>query len=69
MKKIIIMAAMLIAVVSCKKEEGYQCYHCTFGITNGVHHKDVDYCGTDGGMRQFNDEQGNPLNVHCEQKH
>ncbi len=57
---------MLFVFASCNKDR--KCYHCTFGPFNGQNPPPVDYCGDDGGTRQFKDADGNDLNSHCVEK-
>ena len=64
MKKVLLIGILLF-LVSCKKQSS-PCYHCTFGLgANGVQPPPQDYCGGDGGTRQFKDAQGNVLQVVC----
>lgn len=66
MKKFLLAVIIAGSLASCNKER--ECYHCTFGVLNGVQKPPVDYCGTDGGARQFTDEQGNKLTSNCRPK-
>jgi hypothetical protein len=62
--KVITLASLILITSSCKKTNN-QCYHCTFGTFNGVKPPPQDYCGDDGGTRQFTDDQGNDLSSFC----
>jgi hypothetical protein len=70
MKKVIVIAALLVIATACKKDENYHCYRCTFGVSNGnPPPAPVDYCGTDDiTQHQFTDSEGNPLSFHCVEK-
>lgn len=68
MKRILLIAFFGLTMFSCKKEQ-QKCYHCTFGPFNGTIPPPVDYCGDDGGTRQFKDANGNDLTSQCIEKH
>ncbi len=64
---VFVLIIFVILSTSCKKEK-VTCYHCTFGAINGATPPPQDYCGDDGGTRQFKDAQGNDLSVICRPK-
>lgn len=66
MKKILtaLYISLSLLIFSCKKDNT-PCWHCTFGIINGVQPAPQDYCGDDGGAKLFTDAQGNDLQTYC----
>ncbi len=68
MKRISIAFIIMVSLTNCTKESSSTCYHCTFGTINNVQPPPVDYCGDDGGTRQFKDAQGNDLSTICTKK-
>ncbi len=72
MKRLLFIAAIVVAgyLSSCKKENGYDCYVYTFGMSvNGVTYPPETYCGPEGDQHIFTDDNGNVLNViHVEKK-
>jgi hypothetical protein len=66
MRKLFLLLFFGLTLLSCKKDQ--KCYHCIFGTFNGSTHPPVDYCGNDGGSRQFTDANGNELSSQCVEK-